>query len=1168
DSSPIVISQKQTEYRIVPDPRRPYHFNIYSVDRVASWGQGRSDGEFTPFESFEHDMTSNNPKPYYRLRLKPSVKDDGTETYISIVQPAKGQMLPDNHIISMELTCTNRLLAQELRLGDINKPATSTPSSVQFKNILPVTPPYNPPLEGDILWRLLSNMALNYLSLTSIPALRAVLTTYDFRALHDKQRARQLSRHLQGMRHITSQETDRIYRGLPLRGARTTLTLDERYFGCEGEMYLFGSILNEFLALCATEKHTISRLIGSPPGYVGYGEGGRLTEAVRRQPYSAVLFDEVEKAHPDVLNLFYQMFDKGVLADGEGREINFRNTMIFMTSNLGSDIISALCEEGAAPEHEIVVRVSAGAKPALLESLEEEQAALGRELAALERDSTKGALATTGNHAQETALRHASLQVRHAELGSTIATLSIRWEQEKTFVAEILALREQEHQHEAEQKQAPEQAQEQPKEPEQTNTADVSTVTKSETPEVPVQAAPTATSIRSQLEAHVRTLQSIQTGAPLVFYEVSPELIEAIVAEFTGIPVGKLGNDEASVLQNLGSNLKTRICGQDHAIAAIERAVLASKTGLNNPTAPAGIFLLVGPSGVGKTETALAVADELFGGERMLISINMSEFQEKHTISRLIGSPPGYVGYGEGGRLTEAVRRQPYSAVLFDEVEKAHPDVLNLFYQMFDKGVLADGEGREINFRNTMIFMTSNLGSDIISALCEEGAAPEHEIVYEAIRPALTQFFKPALLGRMTIVPYLPIHSEVLEKLVVMKLEKVGQRLAQRHRITLAWSPEVVRSIAASCTAVDTGARNIDHIITMHLLPGIATTLLAEMGAERAPGTTLTLGLHPETSSFTFTLTPLVQGGAACPCTGQSVAYENPEDPLCHAIRQNKPYTTTFSPALAMPSLVPVAAAVAKENNTGTQAPRCIAYPVQFAGQHFFGGVVLGFSGQCILGNGATTLLLHATLLLALLETRKAQGNLEQTVHEQAASLEKHQPPPLEGASLGIIGNSQPLREAVRLTHTAAGSSVTVLITGETGTGKELFACAIHMLSSRKGQPFVTLNCAAIPDALLESELFGHEKGAFSGATASHQGLLRSAAGGTILLDEIGDMPLPLQAKLLRFLQDKRVRPVGSDVEHNVDLRIIAATNANLEAAVASGTFRKDLYHRLTVFPI
>ena len=252
DSSPIVISQKQTEYRIVPDPRRPYHFNIYSVDRVASWGQGRNDGEFRPFESFEHDLTSNNPKPYYRLRLKPSVKDDGTETYISIVQPAKGHMLPNNHIISMELTCTNRLLAQQLRLGDINKPATSTPSSVQFKNILPVTPPYNPPLEGDILWRLLSNMALNYLSLTSIPALRAVLTTYDFRALHDKQRARQLTRHLQGMRHITSQETDRIYRGLPLRGARTTLTLDEQYFGCEGEMYLFGSILNEFLALCAT----------------------------------------------------------------------------------------------------------------------------------------------------------------------------------------------------------------------------------------------------------------------------------------------------------------------------------------------------------------------------------------------------------------------------------------------------------------------------------------------------------------------------------------------------------------------------------------------------------------------------------------------------------------------------------------------------------------------------------------------------------------------------------------------------------------------------------------------------------------------------------------------------------------------------------------------------
>lgn len=314
--------------------------------------------------------------------------------------------------------------------------------------------------------------------------------------------------------------------------------------------------------------------------------------------------------------------------------------------------------------------------------------------------------------------------------------------------------------------------------------------------------------------------------------------------------------------------------------------------------------------------------------------------------------------------------------------------------------------------------------------------------------------------------------------------------------------------------------------------------------------------------------TALVHGGAACSCTGQSVAYENPEDPLCHAIRQNKPYATTFSPALGMPSLVPIAAVVATGNKTKTEPLHCIACPVQFAGQHFFGGVVLGFAGPCALGHGATILLLQAALLLALLETRKTQGTLEQTVHEQAASLEKHQPPTLEGASLGIVGNSQPLREAVRLAHTAAGSSVTVLLTGETGTGKELFASAIHMLSNRKNKPFVTLNCAAIPETLLESELFGHAKGAFSGASTSQQGLLRSAAGGTILLDEIGDMPLPLQAKLLRFLQDKRVRPVGSDVEHSVDLRIIAATNANLEAAVANGTFRKDLYHRLAVFPI
>ena len=272
------------------------------------------------------------------------------------------------------------------------------------------------------------------------------------------------------------------------------------------------------------------------------------------------------------------------------------------------------------------------------------------------------------------------------------------------------------------------------------------------------------------------------------------------------------------------------ISRENAAYNGLSAPAFTARTGLNNPHAPTAIFLLVGPSGVGTTETALAIADELYGGEDMLISINMSEFQEKHTISRLIGSPPGYVGYGEGGRLTEAVRRQPYSVVLFDEVEKAHPDVLNLFYQMFDKGVLVDGEGRETDFRNTMIFLTSNLGSDIVAALCEDETPPDPATLVEALRPALTQFFRPALLGRMTIVPYMSLRPDIMRELVDMKISRIAARLFAQHRLPLVWSDEVAASIAASCTVTDAGARNIDHIINASLLPRIASALLAGRG--------------------------------------------------------------------------------------------------------------------------------------------------------------------------------------------------------------------------------------------------------------------------------------------------------------------------------------------------
>ena len=477
------------------------------------------------------------------------------------------------------------------------------------------------------------------------------------------------------------------------------------------------------------------------------------------------------------------------------------------------------------------VKVSLGAKPPVLEALEEELATLRRELDALERDRCKGVAARCP---EDGATRHAALQQRCAELAVRAEDLEAQWRRELDLVEAILKQRAVEHAGEAAANEGGQ----------------------SEAVQTPETETRTATEEDQSVSSAVlgEELRKIQNGAPLVFHEVSPELVTGIVSEWTGIPSGKLDGAGDAALSHLGASLRERIKGQDQALEIIEKTILSAHAGLNSPTQPTGIFLLVGPSGVGKTETALAVADALFGGERLLISINMSEFQEKHTISRLIGSPPGYVGYGEGGRLTEAVRRQPYSAVLFDEVEKAHPDVLHLFYQMFDKGVLADGEGREVDFRNTLIFLTSNLGSDIVAALCEEEEKPDIATLCAALHPVLTQAFRPALLGRMTVVPYAAINKDTLRELTAMKLEHVGRRLMERHRIPLLWDEAVADNIAASCDAVDTGARNIDHIINAHLLPGIAAALLSSLLEEKNAPRGLRVSLDASNGAFNCAL--------------------------------------------------------------------------------------------------------------------------------------------------------------------------------------------------------------------------------------------------------------------------------------------------------------------------
>jgi len=324
------------------------------------------------------------------------------------------------------------------------------------------------------------------------------------------------------------------------------------------------------------------------------------------------------------------------------------------------------------------------------------------------------------------------------------------------------------------------------------------------------------------------TLREAQQDERLVSFEVCPRLVAEVISHWTGVPLSQLAREHNAKVASFAADLRQRVRGQEQAVQALDRAMRATAAGLNKPDAPVGVFLLVGPSGVGKTETALALADLLYGGERFLTTINMSEFQEKHTVSRLIGAPPGYVGYGEGGMLTEAVRQKPYSVVLLDEVEKADPDVLNLFYQIFDKGIANDGEGREIDFRNTLILMTSNLASERIAALCADGQRPGAQALEEAIRPALSRHFKPALLARMRVVPYYPVEGEVLHELVRLKLARLGDRL-QRRQLQFSHCDALVEHLAARCTQGDSGARLIDQLLDQHLLPQIADRLLQAM---------------------------------------------------------------------------------------------------------------------------------------------------------------------------------------------------------------------------------------------------------------------------------------------------------------------------------------------------
>ncbi len=447
------------------------------------------------------------------------------------------------------------------------------------------------------------------------------------------------------------------------------------------------------------------------------------------------------------------------------------------------------------------VKISLSSKPAPLEDAERSRQAAERELEGLRRDKLDGAPTDEK--------RIAELEAQMEKSAADAARLKEQWDEERLAAQNYIACR------------AAMLDAAKPKD----KTAD------------PAESAPEKDeeALRAEFAAAKEKYEALHEKDSLVHVEVTGEVVAQVVSDWTGIPTGRMAGKQAAIARDLDKLLGERIKGQDAALRAIARTVQASTAGLRSPDQPLGVFLLAGPSGVGKTETGLALAELLFGDSSSVITINMSEFQEKHNLSRLIGSPPGYVGYGEGGMLTEAVRRQPYSVVLLDECEKAHLDVMNLFYQVFDKGVLTDGEGKEVSFKNTIIMLTSNLASETIQNLTAGNAEIDDEALAEAVRPELSRHFRPALLARMTVVPYRSLSEEAMKLIAKAKLNAIVKRIKANNGIDLTIAPEVPDLIVSRCTETETGARNIEAILAGSVLPKLAHRLLEKMTGGQMP---------------------------------------------------------------------------------------------------------------------------------------------------------------------------------------------------------------------------------------------------------------------------------------------------------------------------------------------
>jgi type VI secretion system protein VasG len=457
------------------------------------------------------------------------------------------------------------------------------------------------------------------------------------------------------------------------------------------------------------------------------------------------------------------------------------------------------------------VALGQSATPAIIEDTRKHLDRLDAELAALQRETAGGA-----NHHAE---RLAELQQLQADARAVLATNEERLSLERALADQIRQLRQQMENGGAEAAGS------------EATPADAGAAGKPAARGKKAAAAAVSPQ-QAELDRLLAELRQLQGDTPMVPLQVDGGVVAEIVSAWTGVPLGRMVKDEIRTVRTLGTLLVDRVIGQDHALEAIAQRVRTATAKLEDPNKPRGVFMFVGPSGVGKTETALALADILYGGERKLITINMSEYQEAHSVSGLKGSPPGYVGYGEGGVLTEAVRRNPYSVVLLDEVEKAHPDVLEMFFQVFDKGQMDDAEGREIDFRNTLIILTSNIGSSQIMQACLNKPAeeiPTAEALGEALRPVLMKSFKPAFLGRMKVVPYFPINDDVLAQIIALKLGRIRDRVAGNHKATFLWDDSLVEAVLSRCTEVDSGARNVDHILNGTLLPEVAESVLAAM---------------------------------------------------------------------------------------------------------------------------------------------------------------------------------------------------------------------------------------------------------------------------------------------------------------------------------------------------